>query len=96
MNIPGRSAANAYYILSVDVGRKGCDSVVCVLRNPSRRPAIKWLIYTFADEHFCQAIRIKKLLLSIKPAHVIDGNGVGLLYMIKSQEDENGDFPDFG
>ena len=26
----GRSAAGAYYILSVDVGRKGCDSVVCV------------------------------------------------------------------
>ena len=28
----GRSNKNAYYILSVDVGRKGCQTVVCVLK----------------------------------------------------------------
>ena len=26
----GRSASSSYYVLSVDVGRKGCDSVICV------------------------------------------------------------------
>ena len=52
----GRSAKNAYYILSVDVGRKGCDSVVCVFKvtPQTQGPAIKSLvnIYTFADDHF--------------------------------------------
>jgi hypothetical protein len=51
----GRSAANAYYILSVDVGRKGCDSVVCVFKvtPQAQGPAIKSLvnIYTMTDEH---------------------------------------------
>ena len=26
----GRSSIHSYYVLSVDVGRKGCDSVICV------------------------------------------------------------------
>lgn len=102
----GRSAAGAYYVLSVDVGRKGCDSVVCVFKvtPQAQGPAIKSLvnIYTMADEHFeDQAIKLKKLFYKYKARTlVIDGNGVGLGlidYMIKSQNDENGDFyPDFG
>ena len=28
----GRSNRNAYYVLSVDVGRKGCQSIICVLK----------------------------------------------------------------
>jgi len=28
----GRSIKSAYYVLSVDVGRKGCDTVVCVFK----------------------------------------------------------------
>ena len=102
----GRSAANAYYVLSVDVGRKGCDSVVCVFKvtPQAQGPAIKSLvnIYTFADEHFeDQAIRIKKLYYKYKARTIVivgNGLGIGLVdYMIKSQEDENGDFfPDFG
>ena len=28
----GRSSKQSYYILSVDVGRKGCQSVVCVFK----------------------------------------------------------------
>ena len=102
----GRSAAGAYYVLSVDVGRKGCDSVVCVFKvtPQTQGPAIKSLvnIYTMADEHFeDQAIKMKKLFYKYKARTlVIDGNGVGLGlidYMIKSQNDENGDFyPDFG
>ena len=102
----GRSAAGAYYVLSVDVGRQGCDSVVCVFKvtPQAQGPAIKSLvnIYTMADEHFeDQAIKMKKLFYKYKARTlVIDGNGVGLGlidYMIKSQNDENGDFyPDFG
>ncbi len=102
----GRSANGAYYILSVDVGRRGCDSVICVFKvSPqSQGPAIKSLvnIYTMSDMHFeDQCIYIKKLFYKYKARTVvIDGNGVGLGlidYMVKSQEDENGDFyPDFG
>ena len=102
----GRSAAGAYYILSVDVGRKGCDSVVCVFKvtPQAQGPAIKSLvnIFTMTDEHMeDQAIQIKRLFYKYTARRlVIDGNGVGLGlvdYMVKSQEDENGDFyPDFG
>ena len=102
----GRSNGGAYYILSVDVGRKGCDSVICVFKvtPQSQGPAIKSLvnIYTISDEHFeDQAIKLKQLFYKYKAKTiVIDGNGLGIGlvdYMIKSQEDENGDFyPDFG
>jgi hypothetical protein len=28
----GRSSAQSFYVLSADVGRKGCDTVVCVFK----------------------------------------------------------------
>ena len=92
----GRSAAGAYYVLSVDVGRKGCDSVICVFKvtPQAQGPAIKSLvnIYTMSDTHMeDQAIMIKKLFYKYKARTVvIDGNGVGLGlvdYMVKSQID---------
>jgi hypothetical protein len=47
---------NHYYVLSVDVGRKGCDTVVCVFKVMPQQNgvSIKHLvnIYTFADSHF--------------------------------------------
>ena len=51
----GRSSAASYYILAVDVGRKGCESAVCVLKitpQPSGR-SVKSLVnmYTFSDTH---------------------------------------------
>ena len=102
----GRSNTGAYYVLSVDVGRKGCDSVVCVFKvTPQPQgPSIKSLvnIYTLSDEHFeDQAVELKKLFYKYKARRiVIDANGLGIGlvdYMIKAQEDENGDFlPDFG
>ena len=102
----GRSSAGAYYVLSVDVGRKGCDTIICVFKitPQAQGPAIKSLvnIYTMSDEHFeDQAIKLKKLYYKYKARTlVIDGNGLGIGlidYMIKSQTDENGDFlPDFG
>ena len=102
----GRSAAGAYYVISVDVGRKGCDSVVCVFKvtPQAQGPAIKSLvnIHTMSDEHFeDQAIQLKKLFYKYKARTIVmDGNGLGIGlvdYMIKSQIDANGDFyPDFG
>ena len=102
----GRSSTGAYYVLSVDVGRKGCDTIVCVFKvtPQAQGPAVKSLvnIYTMSDEHFeDQAIKLKKLYYRYKARTlVIDGNGLGIGlidYMIKSQTDENGDFlPDFG
>lgn len=103
----GRSSDRAYYILSVDVGRKKCQSVICVFKvtPQSQGPAIKSLVnmFTMDDEHFeDQAIKIKKLYYQFKAKTVvIDGNGLGaglMDYMVKSQVDPETDdfFPDFG
>ena len=103
----GRSSKSAYYVLSADVGRKGCDTVVCVFKvTPQPQgAAIKTLvnIYTFTDEHFeDQAIKLKKLFYKYNAQRlVIDANGLGIGlvdYMIKSQVDPDtaDTFPDFG
>ena len=103
----GRSSSKSYYILSVDVGRKGCDSVVCVWKvtPQSAGPAIKSLVnmYTMADAHFeDQAIKLKRLFYKYKARRiVIDANGIGIGlvdYMVKPQHDPatGDDFPDFG
>lgn len=103
----GRSNKNSFYILSVDVGRKGCDTVVCVFKcTPSPQGAcLKSLvnIYTLTDEHFeDQTIKLKKLFYKYKAKRlVIDANGMGiglLDYLVKPQIDpDTGDtYPDFG
>ena len=103
----GRSSVHSYYILSVDVGRKGCDSVVMAWKvtPQSMGPAIKSLvnIYTLSDTHFeDQAKKLKRLYYKYKARRlVIDANGIGIGlvdYMVKSQNDEvTGEhFPDFG
>ena len=103
----GRSSKTAYYILSADVGRKGCDTVVCVFKvTPQPQgPAIKTLVnmYILEDEHFeDQAIQLKKLFYKYNAKRlVIDANGLGIGlvdYMIKSQIDPDTSevFPDFG
>lgn len=103
----GRSSAQSFYILSADVGRKGCDTVVCVFKvtPQSMGGAFKSLvnIYTFADEHFeDQAIKLKKLFYKYKAKRlIIDANGLGIGlvdYMVKSQIDPNTNdsYPDFG
>ena len=52
----GRSSKNAYYILSVDVGRKGCSTIVSVIKvTPmAQGDSIKSLvnIYDLNDTHF--------------------------------------------
>lgn len=91
----------------MDVGRKGCDSVVCVLKviPQSVGPAFKSLVnmYTFSDEHFeDQAIKVKKLYYKYKARRlVVDANGLGIGfvdYLVKPQIDPiTGDtLPDFG
>ena len=102
----GRSNKNAYYILSVDVGRKGCQTIICVLKVTPvvQGPSIKTLvnIYDLNEDHFeDQAKQIKKLYYKYKAKRiVIDGNGLGiglLDYMVKPQHDDSGEvFPDFG
>ena len=103
----GRSSRNQYYILSVDVGRKGDDSVVCVFKvTPQPQgTSIKSLvnIYTFSDMHMGdQALMIKKLFYKYNAKRlVIDGNGLGiglLDYMVKPTIDPetNDTLPDFG
>ena len=102
----GRSSMQAYYVIAADIGRKGCDSVACILKvtPQSIGPAIVSLvnIKVKSDEHFeNQAIWLKSLYYKFKARRlVIDGNGLGIGlidYMIKSQVTENGDvYPDFG
>ena len=102
----GRTGNQSYYILSCDVGRKGCDSVVCVLKvSPQTMgPPFKSLvnIYTFSDEHFeDQAIKLKTLYYKYRAKRlIIDGNGLGiglLDYMVKKQTDATGyEYADFG
>ena len=102
-----KSSKLAYYVLSIDVGRKGCQSVVCVFKvtPQAQGDAIKSLVnvYTYNDEHFgLQAINIKKLYYKYNPRRiVIDANGLGMGlmdYMVTTQTDpDTGDiFPGFG
>lgn len=103
----GRTSKNAYYVISVDVGRKGCTSEVCVIKvTPQvQGTSLKTLVmlYSYEDEHFeNQAIYLKKLYYKYKARTlVLDANGLGIGlvdYMVKAQIDpETGDLlPDFG
>lgn len=103
----GRIGKGGFYVLSMDVGRKGCDSVICVFKVTPQPQGVslKQLvnIFTLSDEHFeDQCIKVKKLFYKFKAKRlVIDGNGLGiglLDYLVKPQidPDTNELFPDFG
>lgn len=103
----GRSTKSAFYVLGIDVGRKGCTSEVCVFKvTPQAQGAsLKTLVnlYTWDEEHFeAQAINIKKLFYKYKARQiVIDANGLGIGlvdFMVKDQIDpETGELlPNFG
>lgn len=103
----GRIGKGGFYILSMDVGRKGCDSVICVFKVTPQPQGVslKQLvnIFTLSDEHFeDQCIKVKKLFYKFKAKRlIIDGNGLGiglLDYLVKPQidPDTNELFPDFG
>ena len=102
-----RSSKNAYYVLGVDVGRKGCSTECIVFKvTPQvQGSSIKTVVnlYTFEDDHFeDQCIALKKLFYKYQArAIAIDANGLGIGlvdYLVKSQIDpDTGDFlPDFG
>ena len=103
----GRSSAQSYYIIAVDVGRKGCESAVCVIKvtPQANGRSVKSVvnIYTFSDTHFgIQAFKLKKLYYKYKARRlVIDANGVGLglidFMVIPSVDSDSGEeYPDFG
>ena len=103
----GRSSKNQYYIISVDVGRKGCDTVCCIFKvSPQPQgPSLKSLvnIEIISNEHFGdQALELKKLYYKYNARRiVIDGNGIGIGlidYMVKPSIDPetNDVLPDFG
>ena len=103
----GRSSKGSYYVIAVDVGRKGCDTVAIPFKvTPQPQGvSIKSVVnlYTLSDTHFeDQAIKLKKLFYRYKAKRmIIDGNGIGgglIDYMVKPQIDsETGDvIPDFG
>lgn len=96
-----------YYVIGVDVGRKGCATVATILKcMPQPDGAdMKHLVnmVILEDEHFeTQAIKLKQLFYLYKARRlVIDGNGLGiglLDYMVKAQTiPDTGEFyPDFG
>ncbi|MCD8210461.1 MAG: hypothetical protein LUC37_02825 [Prevotella sp.] len=105
-----RVNSKVYYILGVDVGRKGCSTEICVFKVAPQvdGAAIKSLVnlYSYDEEHFeTQAIKIKNLFFQYGArAIAIDGNGLGIGlidYMVKSQQntDPNSDYdilPPFG
>lgn len=103
----GRSSKSAYYILGIDVGRKGCTTEVCVFKvtPQAQGTSLKTLVnlYTWDEEHFeAQAINIKRLYYKYKcRTAVIDANGLGIGlvdFMVKDQIDpETGELlPNFG
>lgn len=103
----GRSSKTAYYILGIDVGRKGCNTECCIFKVTPQATgrAIKSLvnIESWAEEHFeAQAINIKKTYYKYKAqCCAIDANGLGIGlvdYLVKSQIDpETGEtLPPFG
>ena len=105
--VSGRSSKASYYIISVDVGRKGCDTVAVVFKcTPQPQgAAIKSVvnIYTLNDTHFeDQAIKLKNLFYKYNARRmVIDANGLGIGlvdYMVKPQinPETNEVYPDFG
>ena len=105
--ISGRASKAAYYVISADIGRKGCDTVACIFKvTPQPQgSSIKSLvnIYTYSDEHFeDQAIHLKNLFYKYGAKRlIIDANGMGIElinYMVKSQVDPstNDTYPDFG
>lgn len=102
----GRSNKNAYYVLGVDVGRRGCQTIICVIKVTPQPagPSIKSLvnIYDLNEDHFeDQAINIKKIFYKYKAKRIAfdaNGLGIGLLdYMVKPQVIEDGEIlADFG
>ena len=103
----GKISNRGYYILSCDIGRSQCATVVCVLKVQPQdvgAPIISLVnIHVIEGMNvFDQAVVFKRLFYKYQARKiVIDGNGVGqgvVDAMVKSQDDpETGvNYPDFG
>lgn len=104
----GRSSIQSYYVVSVDIGRKGCDSVATVIKvvpqamGESYKSIVN--IFTYSDMPFDeQCIELKKLYYKFKArALVVDGNGIGINMLdalVKQQIDPKDSsiiYPSFG
>lgn len=104
----GRSNFQSYYVISADLGRKGCDSVATVLKvvpqamGESYKSLVN--IFTYSDMPFDeQCIELKKLYFKYKAkALVVDGNGIGINMLdalVKQQidpKDGSTVYPSFG
>lgn len=101
--------SNFFYLLSVDVARLSCQTVVSVFKVYKRTTEFYMSLVnmfvlgkTAEDKHFSrQAVDLKKLIARYNPQEVvIDGNGlgVGLLdFMIKPSVDYDGTlYPAYG
>lgn len=98
------SNSDFFYLLSVDVGRISCQTVVTVFKCFKRSGTIFVSVVNIivlgltaeTKHNERQAIDLKKLIAAFDPAEVvIDGNGlgVGLLdYMVKPSIDEFGSY----
>lgn len=80
----GRASKNAYYVLGVDVGRKGDTSEVSVIKvtPQAQGAAIKSIVCFYSKANATmreQAIWLKRLFLKYKARMmVVDGNGIGV------------------
>ena len=103
----GRQTQKSYYMMSVDVGRIGCQSVAVIFKvlPQVKGAAIKNVvnIYTFDEEHFgMQAVKLKRLYYKYMPkTMVIDGGGLGIglidFMVVKSEDPTTKEtYPPFG
>lgn len=102
-----KSTKLGYYVIGVDVGRRGCasEAVIIHVEPQQHGPSLKKIvnIYELSNEHFeDQAIELKMLYYKYNARRlVIDGNGLGIGlidYMVKPHVSyETGDtLKDFG
>ena len=91
-----RSAKNAYYVIGVDVGRKGCstEAIVFKVTPQPQGTSLKSIVnlYTYDEEHFgLQSIQLKRLYYKYKAKKlVVDANGLGIGlvdYLVTTQID---------
>lgn len=98
----GRASKNAYYILGVDVGRKGDTSEISVIKvTPQPQGAsLKSVVCFYSKANATmreQAVWIKRLFIKYKARTVVvDGNGIGVNLVdelaIGQDDPETGDY----